>query len=171
MTKTKIFKPNDLMYLGFGCHKDIKNITYDSVPHIDSKMKFQRKLKSLTKRSENISLETRFERLNWLIRGWVNYFRISKMKSFLREVDRHLRTRIRIIIWKMWKVSKARIENLVKCGYSKYEARGLVFCRRGYMFVTHSKILQNAISKERLAQPNKKKGRRGLVFALDYYLA
>ena len=171
MTKTKICKPNDLKYLGFGFYKDIKNNTYDSVPHIDSKMKFQRKLKSLTKRSESISLDTRFERLNWSIRGWVNYFKISKMKKFLAKIDEYLRTRIRMIIWKMWKVSKARIENLVKCGYSKDEAKGLAFCRRGYMFVAHSKILQNAISKERLAQPNKKKGRRGLVFALDYYLA
>ena len=171
MTKTKICKPNDLKYLGFGFYKDIKNNTYNSVPHIDSKMKFQRKLKSLTKRSESISLDTRFERLNWLIRGWVNYFKISKMKTFLTKIDEYLRTRIRMIIWKMWKLPKTRIENLVKCGYLKDEARGLAFCRRGYMFVAHSKILQNAISKERLALPNKKKGRRGLVFALDYYLA
>ena len=171
MTKTKICKPNDLKYLGFGFYKDIKNNTYDSVPHIDSKMKFQRKLKSLTKRSESISLDARFERLNWLIRGWVNYFKISKMKIFLKEVDEHLRTRIRMIIWKMWKLPKTREDNLVKCGYSREEARGLANCRRGYMFIAHSKILQNAISKERLAQPNKKKGRRGLVFSLDYYLA
>ena len=168
MTKTKICKPNDLKYLGFGFYKGKE---WESIPHIDSKMKFQRKLKSLTKRSESISLDTRFERLNWLIRGWVNYFRISKMKIFLREVDKHLRTRIRMIIWKMWKLAKTREDNLVKCGYSRGEARGLANCRRGYMFVAHSKILQNVISKERLAQPNKKKGRRGLVFALDYYLA
>ena len=44
-------------------------------------------------------------------------------------------------------------------------------CRRGYKFVAHSKILQNAITKLALSKPNKKKGRRGLVFALDYYLA
>lgn len=171
MTKTKICKPNDLKYLGFGFYKDIKNNTYDSVPHIDSKMKFQRKLKSLTKRSESISLDTRFEKLNWLIRGWVNYFKISKMKIFLAKIDEYLRTRIRMIIWKMWKLPKARIDNLVKCGYSREEARGLANCRRGYMFVAHSKILQNAITKLALSKPNKKKGRRGLVFALDYYLA
>ena len=168
MTKTKICKPNDLKYLGFGFYKGKE---WNSIPHIDSKMKFQRKLKSLTKRSESISLDTRFERINWLIRGWVNYFKMSKMKVFLTSIDEHLRTRIRIIIWKMWKNIKTRIINLVKCGYSFDEARGLANCRRGYMFVAHSKILQNAISKERLAQPNKKKGRRGLVFALDYYLA
>ena len=170
MTKTKICKPNDLKYLGFGFYKDIKNNTYNSVPHIDSKMKFQRKLKSLTKRSESISLDTRFERLNWLIRGWVNYFKISKMKTFLAKIDSNLRTRIRMIIWKMWKLPKTREENLVKCGFDRGEARGLANCRRGYMFVAHSKVLQNAITKLALSKPNKKKGRRGLVFALDYYL-
>ena len=170
MTKTKICKPNDLKYLGFGFYKDIKNNTYNCVPHIDSKMKFQRKLKSLTKRSESISLDTRFERLNWLIRGWVNYFKISKMKTFLAKIDSNLRTRIRMIIWKMWKLPKTREDNLVKCGFDRGEARGLANCRRGYMFVAHSKVLQNAISKLALSKPNKKKGRRGLVFALDYYL-
>ncbi|MGN0496351.1 MAG: group II intron reverse transcriptase/maturase [Lachnospiraceae bacterium] len=171
MKKTKICKPNELKYLGFGFYKDIKNNTYNSVPHIDSKMKFQRKLKSLTKRSESISLDTRFERLNWLIRGWVNYFKISKMKTFLTKIDKYLRTRIRMIIWKMWKLPKTREDNLVKCGFDRGEARGLANCRRGYMFVAHSKILQNAITKLALSKPNKKKGRRGLVFALDYYLA
>ena len=171
MTKTKICKPNDLKYLGFGFYKDIKNNTYNCVPHIDSKMKFQRKLKSLTKRSESISLDTRFERLNWLIRGWVNYFKISKMKTFLAKIDSNLRTRIRMIIWKIWKLPKTREDNLVKCGFDRGEARGLANCRRGYMFVAHSKVLQNAITKLALSKPNKKKGRRGLVFALDYYLA
>ena len=171
MTKTKICKPNDLKYLGFGFYKDIKNNTYNSVPHIDSKMKFQRKLKNLTKRSESISLDTRFERLNWLIRGWVNYFKISKMKTFLAKIDSNLRTRIRMIIWKMWKLPKTREDNLVKCGFDRGEARGLANCRRGYMFVAHSKVLQNAITKLALSKPNEKKGRRGLVFALDYYLA
>ena len=168
MTKTKICKPNDLKYLGFGFYKGKE---WNSIPHIDSKMKFQRKIKNLTKRSESISLDTRFERLNWLIRGWVNYFKISKMKKFLTKIDERLRTRIRIIIWKMWKLPKTREDNLVKCGFDRGEARGLANCRRGYMFVAHSKILQNAITKLALSKPNKKKGRRGLVFALDYYLA
>ena len=157
MTKTKICKPNDLKYLGFGFYKDIKNNTYNCVPHIDSKMKFQRKLKSLTKRSESISLDTRFERLNWLIRGWVNYFKISKMKTFLAKIDSNLRTRIRMIIWKMWKLPKTREDNLVKCGFDRGEARGLANCRKGYMFVAHSKVLQNAITKLALSKPNKRK--------------
>ena len=168
MTKTKVCKPNGLKYLGFGFYKSNK---YEVIPHKESKDKFKRKLKGLTKRSESISLDKRFEKLNWLIRGWVNYFKISKMKSFLTKMDEWLRTRIRMIIWKQWKKPKTQENNLIKCGYSRNEARGLANCRRGYMFIAHSKILQNAISKIRLSKPNKTKERRGLVFALDYYLA
>ena len=168
VTKTKVCQPKNLKYLGFGFHKGKR---WECIPHKDSKLKFKRTLKKLTNRSISISLDKRFEELNWTIRGWVNYFRISKMKTFLKEVDEHLRVRIRMIIWKQWKKPKTQIRNLVKCGYSIDEASGLVYCRKGYMFIAHSKILQNAITKKGLQNSNKKLGRRGLVFALDYYLA
>ena len=165
-TKTKVCRPSKLKYLGFGFYK-LKQ--WECTPHKDSKKKLQRTLKRLTNRSKSISLDKRFEELNWTIRGWVNYFRIAKMKKFLKETDEHLRARIRMIIWKQWKKPKTQIKNLVKCGYSVDDARGLAYCRKGYMFISHSKILQNAITKEGLQNPNKKLGRRGLVFALDYY--
>lgn len=168
MTKTKVCTPWELKYLGFGFYKMKK---WECTPHKDSKKKFQRTLKRLTNRSKNKSLDKRFEELNWAIRGWVNYFRIAKMKKFLIKTDEHLRARIRMIIWKQWKNPKTQIKNLIKCGYSIDEARGLAYCRKSYMFISHSKILQNAITKEGLQNPNKKLGRRGLVFALDYYLA
>ena len=93
------------------------------------------------------------------------------MKSFLARFDTKLRTRIRMIIWKQWKVSERRTINLVRCGHSYDEAKGLANCRRGYMFVAHSKVLQNAITEERLSKPNKKLERRALTFGLNYYLA
>lgn len=168
ITKTKICTPWDLKYLGFGFCKMKK---WECTPHKDSKQKFKGSLKRLTNRSKSISLDKRFEELNWTIRGWVNYFRISKMKGFLTKTDEHLRARIRAIIWKQWKKSKTRIKNLVKCGFSIDNAKGLTYCRKGYTFVAHSQILQMAISKERLQKTNEKLGCRGLVFSLDYYLA
>ena len=168
ITKTKVCRPNKMKYLGFGFYKSEK---WECIPHKESKDKFKRTLKKLTNRSKSISLDKRFEQLNYTIRGWVNYFKISKMKEFLTQIDQHLRARIRMIIWKQWKNAKTQINNLVKCGYSEDEARGLAYCRKGYMYIAHSKILQNAISKKRLQNPNEKLKRRGLIFALDYYLA
>ena len=108
--------------------------------------------------------------ISWM----VNYFRISKMKMFLKSIDEWLRTRIRIIIWKHWKKPKTQENNFVNCGYSRGEAKGLANCRRGYMFVAHFKILQNAISKTRLSIPNKRTKsvslRSGLSFSLNFNL-
>lgn len=130
MTKTKVCTPWDLKYLGFGFWKMKK---WECTPHKDSKKKFQRTLKRLTNRSRSISLDKRFEELNWAIRGWVNYFKISKMKTFLKETDEHLRARTRAIIWKQWKKPKTQIKNLVKCGFSLDNARGLVFALDYYL--------------------------------------
>ena len=107
VTKTKVCTPWDLKYLGFGFCKMKK---WECTPHKDSKKKFQRTLKRLTNRSKSISLDKRFEELNWTIRGWVNYFRIAKMKKFLIKTDEHLRARIRMIIWKQWKIPKTQIK-------------------------------------------------------------
>ena len=77
------------------------------------------------------------------------------MKFFLKEVDEHLRTRIRMIIWKMWKLPKTREDNLVKCGYSREEARGLAMGGSIYKF------------KFKL---NSNLGRRLILFVLSFYL-
>ena len=94
-------------------------------------------------------------------------FGYCKMKKLLIKTDEHLRARIRMIIWKQWKKPKTQIKNLVKGGYSIDEARGLAYCRKGYMFIAHSKILQNAITKEGLQNSNKKLGRSFLYFSMD----
>ena len=98
MTKTKIVRPSKLKYLGFGFWKSSEG--WKSRPHQDSVQSFKRKL---TARKWSIDLDNRIERLNWVIRGWINYFSMTNMKSVMENIDERLRTRIRVIIWKQWK--------------------------------------------------------------------
>ncbi|HFH6780531.1 TPA: group II intron reverse transcriptase/maturase, partial [Streptococcus agalactiae] len=107
MTKTKIVRPNKLKYLGFGFWKSPKG--WKCRPHQDSVQSFKRKLKQLTMRKWSIDLITRIERLNWVIRGWINYFSLGNMKSIMTQIDERLRTRIRVIIWKQWKKKAKRL--------------------------------------------------------------
>lgn len=51
----------------------------------------------------SISLDNRIKKINYVVRGWVNYFRIANMKNKITEIDEHIRVRIRVIIWKQWK--------------------------------------------------------------------
>ena len=114
MSKTKVTKPMNLKYLGFGFVK--MGDKWECRPHKDSLEKFKRKLKQLTKRSWSVSMDIRIQRLNWVIRGWINYFRIGKMKWNMTKIDEHLRTRMRIVIWKQWKKSGKRYWGLRKLG-------------------------------------------------------
>ncbi|HEO2405090.1 TPA: group II intron reverse transcriptase/maturase, partial [Streptococcus agalactiae] len=120
MTKTKIVRPNKLKYLGFGFWKSPKG--WKCRPHQDSVQSFKRKLKQLTMRKWSIDLITRIERLNWVIRGWINYFSLGNMKSIMTQIDERLRTRIRVIIWKQWKKKAKRLWGLLKLGVARWIA-------------------------------------------------
>ena len=162
-SKSKVGRPRDIKFLGFGYYYDAKEKRYEVKPHEVSIQKFKRKLKRLTKRSWSISLDKRLLKLKQLIKGWVNYFRIAKMKTILNKIDSKVRNAIRVVIWKQWKVSIRQIKSLIKLGIDEEQAKGITWCRRGYQYISHSWIIQRAISNKRLEK-------RGLVSARDHYL-
>ena len=159
-SKTKVTKPSYLKYLGFSFVK--MGDKWEARPHADSLAKFKRILKRLTSRSWGISMDERIQRLNWVIRGWINYFRIGKMKTNMQKIDKHLRTRMRMVIWKQWKTSAKRYWGLRKLGAPDWMAKQSVSFANHYQAVVKTTGLHK-ISKEILAK-------RGLVSCLDYYL-
>ena len=158
--KSKVTRPTQTKYLGFSFWKNKDK--WKAKPHLKSYQKLQRKLKELTKRNWSISLSKRIEKINYVVRGWVNYFKIANMKNKITEVDEHLRTRIRTIIWKQWKTSKKKCESLIQLGIDKELARNIANTRKGYQLICKSDWLKFAINIERLRK-------RGLVFLLDQY--
>ena len=163
MTKTKITPPSKLKYLGFGFYKDSKTKEWKCRPHEDSVKKFKSKLKMLTVRKWSIRFIDRVKRINQVTRGWINYFAIASMKTAMTETDAHLRTRLRVIIWKQWKVPSKRQWGLQKLGIGKDLAKLTSYCGNHYQWVVTKTCVVRAISKEKLAQA-------GLVSCLDYYL-
>jgi RNA-directed DNA polymerase len=161
--KSRISRPKELKFLGFGYYYDTNNNNYKVKPHPSSVQKFQRKLRQLTKRNWNVPLDYRILKLNQVIVGWVNYFRVANMKKTTERIDTKLRSRIRVIIWKQWKVAKKQIKSLIQLGIPEEEAKGLTYCRKGYRFIGVSKVVQRAISNKRLKQ-------RGVPSALEHYL-
>ena len=162
MTKTKVTRPNGLKYLGFGFWKDGKDGKWKARPHQDSVSKFKRKLKQLTKRSWSIDMSERINRLNQVIRGWINYFKIGSMKQTLTRIDERLRARMRIVIWKQWKTNGKRYWGLRKLGAPEWMAKQSAGFGDHYQAVAKTTGL-HLISKEILAK-------RGLLCCLDYYL-
>lgn len=162
--KSKIARPNQIKYLGFGFYKKINQNIWRPKPHIKSVKKFKTKLRDILVRSRSISLDERFLKLKQLIYGWVNYFRIADMKTLLsKEIDPNIRRKLRVIIWKQWKKIRKRYTCLRKLGITHRDAYVTANSRRGYYHVSATRVLQTAISKERL-------NKRGLVNSLDHYL-
>lgn len=163
-TKTHITKPNKLKYLGFGFWKDNSEHKYKARPHKDSIQKFKRAIKKLCERKWSVDLTYRIKKLNEVIRGWINYFAIAFMEKVLRiEIDPHLRTMLRTIIWKQWKKPSKREWGLEKLGIDKDLARQTAYMGNHYMWIVTKTCVSRAISKEKLTK-------KGLVSCLDYYL-
>ena len=160
-TKTKVAPPSKLKYLGFGFWNDKGE--WKARPHEDSVARLKRKLKALCKRKWSVDLTYRIKKINEVSRGWINYFRIGAMKSKLQNIDEHLRTMVRVVIWKQWKVPSKREWGLLKLGIGKDLARLTANCGDRYQWVVRKTCVARAISKEKLTK-------RGLVSLSDYYL-
>ena len=159
--KSKVTRPTQTKYLGFSFWKSPKG-QWKPKPHLKSYQKLVKKLKQLTDRSWSISLDNRIKKINYVVRGWVNYFRIANMKNKITEIDEHLRVRIRVIIWKQWKKIRKKCESLQKLGVPFEIAFNCANTRKGYYQICKTRYIQFAINNERLRK-------RGLVFLLDQY--
>lgn len=162
-SKSHICRPTKLKYLGFGFYRNPQTKEWQSRPHESSVSKLVRSLKKLCKRSWSISMTDRITRLNYVIRGWINYFSISFMKLKMDKIDEHLRTMLRKVIWKQWKTPQKRAWGLRKLGVDSALARRTSFCGDRYEWVVRRTCVARAISKDVFT-------RRGLVSCLDYYL-
>ena len=160
--KTHVCRPDKLKYLGFGFYKQPKEQKWATRPHESSVEKFQRTLKKLCKRSWSISMDIRITKLNQTIRGWTNYFAIANMKNKMADVDAHLRTMLRKVIWKQWKIPQKRAWGLRKLGIDNDLAILTSNCGDRYEWVVRRTCVVRAISKNTLK-------RKGLVSVLDYY--
>ena len=160
--KRKVDKPKGIKYLGFGFYFDSFAKVYKAKPHPKAVAKFKAQMKKLTGRSWGVSNSYKVFKLNQLIRGWVNYYRIGSMKSLCERFDSNIRFRLRMCIWKHWKTAQNRAENLIKLGISRKFAWSTAYYGAHIAHVCQGGAMNMAVTKERLT-------RFGLVSMADYY--
>ncbi len=118
--------------------------------HPESVRKLKDNLREVTGRSNGMSILRRKERLNQIVRGWVDYFKLADMKSLLETLDPWLRRRIRMVTWKRWKKIKTRYHYLKRLGIDESRAWQWANTRLGYWRVAGSWILTRAIQNNML---------------------
>lgn len=176
-TKTKIVRPSENKFLGFGFWKGKDGWT--PRPHNDSKMKLRRSVSKILCRRKAAAkpLAYTFMKLNQVIRGWINYFKIGSMKLFLKEFGGWLRHKVRVIILKQWKKAPTIIRNLrsisnkLKLSFTQEDFHKVANSKYGPYRRASMNVCNFILSPKVLETPNKKDNRQGLINPYTYYLS
>lgn len=173
MTKTKVVRPSNSSFLGFTFWKNKDG--WKSMPTYDRKQKLCKKIKEVLcrKKASALPLSTVFTKVNQIVRGWINYFRIGSMKTFLKEFGEWLRHKIRVIILKQWKKSKRIYTNLqslnriLKLNIPDERIYSTANTRLGLYRQANGNTINFLLSPKVLSMKNK--NRPGLINPLEYY--
>lgn len=142
--KSAVGKPSARIFLGVSFYQVGKQ-TRVYVPK-SSKQKLERKIRRLTGRSWSISMEVRIHKLNQLVQGWTNYFKIGDIKKYAKQMDGHIRRRLRACRWKEWKKLSTKYRELKKLGISKNDAWKCANTRKGYWHSSNTPFINAALS-------------------------
>ena len=174
VTKTKVVRPTRSKYLGFTFLKS--GGEWKVKPTTEKKKKLKKKLSEYLKRSKAIArpLAVTIKRVNEIVRGWINYFRIGMMKGFMDDFGQWLRHKIRVIVMKQWKTSKTIYKNLCymnrkyECGFDHESIYKVANSRLGWYRQSGMNVVNFIISP--MVLETKIKDGAGLLNPLNYYL-
>ena len=174
-TKTKVVRPTRSTFLGFTFWKGKDG--WKCRPTNDRKKRLCDKTRAILCRRKAAArtMKSTFMRLNWLIRGWVNYYRIGRMKGFLDEYGQWLRHKVRVVILKQWKkprriyLNLQKLNRIVGCNFAEEEICKVANSRLGWYRRSGMYVVNYALNPEILGR--KTKDRPGLVDPLSYYLS
>ena len=173
-TKTKVVRPTNSNFLGFTYWKGSSK--WECKPTKKSKKSLYDKCRKELIRKKcvaQINAKT-FTRINQIVKGWINYFRIGRMKNFIDEFGQWLRHKIRVILLKQWKTPSRIYKNLQKLNeklpyhFSDEQLYSVANTRLGLYKQANGNVVNFLLNADILAI--RKEERPGLVNPLAYYL-
>ena len=176
-SKSKVVRPTGSTFLGFTFWKSTDG--WRPRPAKDRKDRICGKVKTILcrRKAAAVPLGYTFTKLNQVLRGWINYFRIGSMKVWLRnDFGPWMRHKVRVVILKQWKKPKtiqrnlSRLNTKLHCNMSDEDIYKTANSRLGWYGKANGNVVNFLLSPKVLALPNKKENRPGLVDPLAYYL-
>jgi len=163
--KSGIRRPVNFIVLGFGfvpTYVKGEKGKYQLVVSEKSWKKLKQKLKTITRKTTPKSFEERIIKLNQVIRGWVNNFRMASIYKKLDKLDGWVRNRLRYCVWHHWKKPERKRKNLIRLGIDQEKAYAWSRSRMGGWAIAQSPILGTTITLNRLVK-------RGYISLLEIY--
>jgi RNA-directed DNA polymerase len=115
-TKSAVARPVRRKFLGFRLYGRVR-IKRAIAPQ--SLVRFKTLILELTRRTRGITLGRMVEELRHYLTGWKGYFGYCETPSILSRLDGWIRRRLRCFLWKQWKHSERRFQELTRRGVSR----------------------------------------------------
>jgi RNA-directed DNA polymerase len=126
--KSAVGRPWDRKFLGY-------SIWMNRTPRLkvapQSVKRLKESLRSLFRKGRGRNLETVIFDLSRIIRGWVAYFRFVELKSAFDDLDKWVRHKLRVILWRQWKRPNTRRRKLRDLGLTPERAHRSAVNGRG----------------------------------------
>ena len=118
LQKSAVGRPWERKFLGYGftVHRESRlRIAAESVQRLTARV---RELLGSGR-----SLQHTIEALTPMLRGWINYFRLTESKAVLERLDGWIRRRLRCLLWRQWKRPRTRARKLRSLGLDAKRAQ------------------------------------------------
>jgi len=140
--KSKVDRPWRRTFLGF-------SFTWDIEPKVripkESISRMKRKVREITARKVSISMEYRIKILNRYLVGWCGYFALADTHSIFKNLDSWIRRRLRMCLWKAWKLPRTKARKLKALGVPSHKAYEWSNTRKSYWRISKSPILHRTL--------------------------
>ena len=117
--KSAVDRPWRRKFLGY-------SLTFHQRPQLKpapkSVKRFKTKLKGIFRGGRGRNLKRFIEGLAPILRGWMNYFRLSEVKGIFEELDSWIRRKLRCLLWRQWKRPYTRVRRLMQRGLDEERA-------------------------------------------------
>ena len=143
--KSAVAKPWERKFLGYSFtrHKESRvKIAAQSVS------RFKDKIREMTTRHCSRSINETIHVMTPVLRGWISYFRLTKVKGVLEELDGWIRRKLRCLLWRQWKRVYTRARNLMKAGLTEERAWWSATNQRGAWWNAGASHMNQAFRKE-----------------------
>jgi RNA-directed DNA polymerase len=87
-----------------------------------------------------------------IIRGWVAYYRLAKVRADFEGLDKWVRHHLRAAVWRQWKVPRTRAKELAKRGVDRTAAFGLAYAGHGPWWCAGKWTMSQAIPARLLGE-------------------
>lgn len=126
--KSAVDRPWARTFLGYTmtAHKQPRlRVAAKSVKRLRSK------LRTTLRQGRGRTLASTVRTLTPILRGWLQYFRLTEAKGVFEELDGWMRRKLRCVLWRQWKRPRTRLKRLMQRGLDPERAWRSAYNGRG----------------------------------------